>query len=127
MTLKVLFIGGTGIISSACSPLALEHGMDLTLFNRGQTSEKRPVPPGAKVIHGDINDREATRSLLADKKFDVVVDWIAFTPENVERDIDLFQDKVGQYIFISSASAYQKPVPHLPITEETPLGNPFWA
>lgn len=127
MTLKVLFIGGTGIISSACSPLALEYGIDLTLFNRGQTSDKRPVPSGAKVIQGDINDREAARSLLADKTFDVVVDWIAFTPENVERDLNLFQGKIGQYVFISSASAYQKPVPHLPITEETPLGNPFWA
>lgn len=127
MAIKILFIGGTGIISSACSPLALKRGMELTLFNRGKTSDTRPVPDGAEVIHGDIHNPEDTRSLLASRTFDVVVNWIAFTPQDVARDISLFQGKIGQYIFISSASAYQKPVPQLPITEETPLGNPFWA
>ncbi len=125
MTGKILFIGGTGVISSACSELALEKGLDLYLFTRGTSI--RPVPTGAKVIQGDINDRAAVE-VIADKyHFDVVVNWIAYQPEEVQRDIQIFDGKVGQYIFISSASAYQKPIIQLPITEETPLGNPFWA
>ena len=127
MTLKVLFIGGTGIISSACSPLAVERGIDLTIFNRGQTSAIRPVPEGAKVISGNIHNFEETKAILDQHTFDVVVNWIAFTPDDIARDIRLFEGRVGQYVFISSASAYQKPVPALPITEETPLGNPFWG
>lgn len=127
MALKVLFIGGTGIISSACSPLALEHGVELTLFNRGNTHRLRPVPDGARVITGNIHNPHEMAAVLENQSFDVVVNWIAFTPEDVERDIRLFGGKVGQYVFISSASAYQKPVPGLPITEQTPLDNPFWA
>jgi nucleoside-diphosphate-sugar epimerase len=124
---NVLFIGGTGIISSACSPLAIEKGLDLTLFNRGTASAVRPVPERARVVQGDINNPAEVEALLAGQSFDVVVNWIAFSPEQIERDIRVFNGRVGQYVFISSASAYQKPVPHLPITEETPLGNPFWA
>ncbi len=125
MSLKVLFIGGTGIISSACSPLAIGKGLDLYLLNRGSAS--RPVPSGATVLHGDINDPASVRAALGDQTFDVVVDWIAFTPEHVERDLDLFRGRVGQYVFISSASAYQKPVGSLPITESTVLANPYWG
>ena len=126
MALKVLFIGGTGIISSACSPLAVECGMELFLFNRGSSNAIRPVPAGAQVFIGDINDLQAMEEILAQHSFDVVVNWIAYQPEDIERDIQLFSGKVGQYIFISSASAYQKPIQQLPITEETPLENPFW-
>ena len=121
---RVLFIGGTGIISSACSQLAVERGMELYLLNRGQTS--RPIPEGAHVLRGDIRDSESVLAALGDATFDVVVDWIAFTPEHVEADIDLFRGRTGQYIFISSASAYQTPPAHLPVTESTPLDNPFW-
>jgi nucleoside-diphosphate-sugar epimerase len=127
MSTKILFIGGTGIISSACSPLVLERGLDLTLFNRGSTSSIRPAPEGARVLTGDIKHAQDMEAVLRDHHFDVVVNWIAFTPEDVERDIRMFNSRVGQYIFISSASAYQKPIPSLPITEETPLDNPFWA
>jgi nucleoside-diphosphate-sugar epimerase len=124
--MKVLFIGGTGTISSACSQLAVERGIDLTLFNRGGTDE-RPIPAEARVLHGDIRDRASVARALGDAAFDAVVDWIAFTPDQVESDIELFRRRTGQYIFISSASAYQKPVARLPITESTPLHNPYWA
>jgi len=123
--MKVLFIGGTGIISSACSQLAVDKGIDLYLLNRGLTF-LRPIPDKAKIIKGDIRDKESVRSVLKDYKFDVVVDWIAFTPEHIQTDIELFRNKTGQYIFISSASAYQTPPAKLPVTEETPLENPYW-
>jgi nucleoside-diphosphate-sugar epimerase len=123
--MKVLFIGGSGVISSACSRLAVSRGIDLYLLNRGQTA--RPIPDGARILHGDIRDRASVQRALGDTTFDVVANWIAFTPDHVEADIELFRDRTGQYIFISSASAYQKPLSNLPITESTPLDNPFWA
>jgi nucleoside-diphosphate-sugar epimerase len=122
--MKVLFIGGTGIISSACSQLAVERGFELYLLNRGETH--RPAPEGVEVIRGDIRAPEAVRELLDDRRFDVVVDWVAYTPEHIETDLALFRGRVGQYIFISSASVYQPP-PSLPITESTPTGNPLWG
>ena len=123
--MKVLFIGGTGIISSACSPLAVEQGIELYLLNRGKSF--RPAPEGARLISADISDMEATRAALKDMHFDAVVDWIAFVPQQIERDIELFRERTSQFIFISSASAYQKPPAHLPVTESTPLDNPYWA
>ena len=122
--MNVLFIGGTGILSSASAVRAIEKGIDLTLFNRGKSIRKSPVE--AKIIHGDINDIAAAKTALGDRKFDVVVDFIAFTPQHVERDLALFAGKTGQYIFISSASAYQTPPSNLPFRESTPLENPFW-
>ena len=123
--MRVLFIGGTGLISSACTALAVERGIDVCLLNRGRTS-RAPLPAGVDVITADIHDRDAAASALAGQEFDVVVDWIAFTPDHVQRDIDLFQGKVRQYIFISSASAYQKPLGDYLVTESTPLVNPRW-
>ena len=123
--MKILFIGGTGIISSACSRLAIARGHDLYLLNRGQTS-KRTFPAGAHVLNGDIRDAASARAALKDHKFDVVVDWIAFTPEHIETDLNLFRGRADQYVFISSASVYQKPIGNLPITESTPLANPVW-
>jgi nucleoside-diphosphate-sugar epimerase len=124
--MKVLFIGGTGLISSACSDLALERGLDLYILNRSQ-SEKYPLPQGARLLVGDVHgDEAALSSLLAKHEFDVVADWIAFTPQDIERDLRLFNGHTGQFVFISSASAYQKPPAHYLITEETPLENPFW-
>ena len=124
--MKVLFIGGTGLISIACSELALQRGMELTLLNRS-ASTKHSLPNGAKQLLGDIHGVEAQLAeMLTDQHFDVVVDWIAFTAEDVERDIRLFSGKTEQFIFISSASAYQKPPTHYLITEDTPLENPFW-
>ncbi len=122
--MKVLFIGGTGKISSACSRLAVERGIDLYLLNRGQTS--RPVPPNLHSLHGDVRDAASVRAALGDHNFDAVVNWIAYTPEHIETDLNLFRGRTQQYVFISSASAYQKPLNNLPITESTPLANPFW-
>src|SRR5690606_15610849 len=121
---KVLFIGGTGIISSAASELALMRGMDVTLLNRGRS--RRAPADGVEVLKADISDPTAVDEALAGREFDVVVDMIAFTPDQVQRDIDRFEGRTGQYVFISSASAYQKPVARLPITESTPLRNPYW-
>jgi nucleoside-diphosphate-sugar epimerase len=120
--MKVLFIGGTGIISSASTRLALERGIELVLLNRGS----QELPPGARGLVADIRDREATARAVAGERFDAVVNWIAFTPSDIERDIELFRDTTRQYIFISSASAYQKPLSFYRITEDTPLANPYW-
>jgi nucleoside-diphosphate-sugar epimerase len=123
--LKVLFIGGSGTISSACSQLAVERGVDLYLLNRGST-DARPVPDEATVLRGDIRDSDSASRALGDLTFDAVVDWVAFTPEHVQADMDLFGGRTGQYVFISSASAYQTPPERVPVTESTPLRNPFW-
>jgi nucleoside-diphosphate-sugar epimerase len=122
--MKILFIGGTGIISSACSELALQRGIELYLLNRGQSF--RPNPAGAIVLKGDIRQPDSVIKVLGDLKFDAVVDWLVFTPDHIKTDIELFGNRTGQYVFISSASAYQKPPSFLPITESTPLQNPFW-
>ena len=122
--MKVLFIGGTGIISTACARLALDRGIDLTLLNRGRRTV--PLPAGAKTLTADIDDAVAVSQALDGASFDAVVDWIAFEPKHVERDIALFRGRTRQYIFISSASAYQKPATHYLITESTPLANPYW-
>lgn len=123
--MRVLFIGGTGKISSACTQLAVDQGIDLYLLNRGQTTE-RQVPDNLHILHGDIRDPQSARAALGDLTFDAVVNWIAFTTDHIETDLALFRGRTSQYIFISSASAYQKPVSLLPITESTPLANPFW-
>ena len=120
--MKVLFIGGTGNISSSVSQLAIDKGIDLYHLNRGN----RPSVEGVKEIISDIRNVEQTMKVLANHEWDVVVNWIAFTPEDVSRDVELFEGKVGQYIFISSASVYQKPPLNLFITESTPLKNPYW-
>jgi nucleoside-diphosphate-sugar epimerase len=123
--LTVLFIGGTGTISSACAQASLRAGHQLTILNRGATST-RPLPEGAEVVHADIRNPASVREALGERTFDVVVDFVAFTAEHVQTDVDLFSGRAGQYVFISSASAYQKPPARLPILESTPLRNPFW-
>jgi nucleoside-diphosphate-sugar epimerase len=123
--LKVLFIGGSGQISSACSQRAVERGIDLYVLNRGRTSI-RPLPAEARLLEGDIRDPSCARAAIGEHEFDAVVDFVAFTPEHVQADIDLFAGRTGQFVFISSASAYQKPVGRLPIVESTPLRNPIW-
>jgi nucleoside-diphosphate-sugar epimerase len=122
---KVLFIGGSGIISSACSRLAVERGVDLFVLNRG-TSIHRPLPAQATVLRADIRDPASVKEALGDHEFDAVVDWVAFTPEHVRADVEVFRDRTRQYVFISSASAYQTPPARLPVVESTPLRNPFW-
>lgn len=120
--MKVLFIGGTGNISAAVSKLALEQGVDLYHLNRGN----KPALDGVNNLVADIADSIAVKKMLSNHIWDVVVNWVAFTPEDVIRDIKTFEGKVGQYIFISSASVYQKPPVHYIISETTPLDNPFW-
>jgi nucleoside-diphosphate-sugar epimerase len=124
--LRVLFIGGSGVISSACSWLAVERGIELFVLNRGRSAH-RPLPSGVTVLRGDIRDPVSVMDALGDRDFDVVVDWVAFTEGHVRADIEFFRGRTGQYVFISSASAYQTPPARLPVTESTPLRNPFWA
>lgn len=123
--LKVLFIGGTGVISAAAAERAVAAGHLLTMINRGNTVV-RAVPPGVEQLHCDVRDTTSVSSVLGSRRFDVVVNFVAFTPQQVAADIALFGGRTGQYVFISSASAYQKPPAMLPIRESTPLRNPFW-
>jgi nucleoside-diphosphate-sugar epimerase len=125
MPLKVLFIGGTGIISSACTRRAVQEGCDVTVLNRGR-SATRPLPPDVHQVHADVRDAGAVRAALGEAMFDVVVDFVAYVPEHVQQDIDLFAGRTGQFVFVSSASAYQTPPNRLPLIESTPLRNPFW-
>ena len=122
---KVLFIGGSGIISSACSQRAVELGIELHVLNRG-TSTTRPLPEGVVVHRGDVRDAASAREALGDAEFDAVVDWVAFTPDHVRASTELVRGRTGQYVFISSASAYQTPPSRVPVVESTPLSNPFW-
>jgi nucleoside-diphosphate-sugar epimerase len=122
--MKVLFVGGTGILSTACTTLAAARGTDLTLLRRGHRAGD--IPPGVRTVRADIGDEAAVAAALGAEKFDAVVDFLAFTAGDVERDIRLFAGRTGRFVFISSASAYQKPVGHYLITEATPLANPYW-
>jgi len=121
--MKVLFIGGTGNISTIVSQMAVERGIHLTLLNRGKQEINIP---GVRWITADIHNPQEVETALAKETFDVVVNWIAFTPQHVQADVARFLGKVGQYIFISSASCYQKPPTDIIIRESTPLHNPYW-
>jgi nucleoside-diphosphate-sugar epimerase len=122
--MKILFIGGTGLISTASTELAIASGQELWHLNRGR---REAAPPrGVHQISADIRDADGVHRALGVGKFDAVVNWIAYTPEHVRQDIDIFRGRTAQYVFVSSASAYQKPPKHHVITEDTPLENPFW-
>src|ERR1700731_2462211 len=121
--MRILFIGGTGIISTASTALAAQRGLDITLLSRGQHASE--LPAGVKTLIADVND-PALLQKLEREAFDAVVDWIAFTPADIERDLKLFRGGTKQFVFISSTSAYQKPSMHYLITESTPLANPYW-
>ncbi len=122
--MKALFIGGTGTISTSVVALAIAQGWDVTLLNRGQSG--KDIPEGARVLHADARDAAAVNAVLGDETFDVVAQYVAFTPEHVQNDIALYKNRTKQYMFISSASAYQKPARDYLITESTPLVNPYW-
>jgi len=124
--MRILFVGGTGIISSACASRALELGYDLDLLVRGHSQEVRPFPKGANILRADARNLVEARAALGDRHYDAVVDFVAFVPEQIESDLELFRGRTEQLVFISSASAYKKPVDRLPITESTLLDNPFW-
>ncbi len=122
---KVLIIGGNGIISASVSRLAVERGFEVTLLNRGISTTRPPVA-GAETIVGDARDAASLRTAIGDREFDIVANFRSFLPAQVEADVELFSGRTGQYLYISSASAYQKPIAQLPIVESTPLRNPFW-
>ncbi|WP_309068599.1 SDR family oxidoreductase [Microbacterium sp.] len=120
--MRILIIGGTGNISSYVTTLAVERGHDVTLLNRGN----RELPVGVRGLVGDAGDADSIASAIGDETFDVVANFRSFSPQQVTDDIRIFGGRTGQYIYISSASAYQKPIAQLPIVESTPLRNPFW-
>ena len=120
---KVLFVGGTGQISLPCVKQALVAGHEVTVFNRGQRGE--PLPDGVKSIIGDMNDA-ASYSRLGQQDWDVVAQFMVFTPEQMQKDIAAFCGRTGQYLFISSASVYQKTPFAYMTTEQTPVQNPYW-
>ena len=121
--MRVLFIGGTGNISASVSRLCVERGIELHLLNRGH---RDVAIPGAHVIRVDITNLAEMRSSLEGLRWDAVVDWIAFSEDDIERDISLFRGATKQFVFISTASAYRKPPPQPVITEDSPLENPWW-
>ena len=122
--LDVLFIGGTGVISAAAAARAVATGHRLTVLNRA-TPTQRPLPAGVELLTADGRNPASIRAAVGRRTFDVVVDFVAFTAEHVAADIELFSGRTGQFVFISSASAYQKPPARLPILESTPLRNPY--
>ncbi len=120
--MRILLTGGTGTISQAVVARAVADGHDLTVLNRGT---REPLPAGVTHLVADAHDERALGQALGDREFDAVVQFVAFTPDQVERDLRVFEGRAGQYIFISSASTYAKPVSHHVITEDTPQSNPF--
>ena len=125
VALNLLFIGGTGVISAAAVARAVAMGHRVTVLNRG-VSTSRPVPDAVEVLSADVRDLPAVRTALGSREFDAVADFLSFTAEHVAAAVDLYRGRTGQYVFISSASAYQKPPARLPVLESTPLHNPFW-
>ena len=123
--IRALIIGGNGIISSSVTRLAVERGFEVTVLNRGKSTTRSPLN-GVRELVGDATDAASIAKAIGDESFDAVVNFRSFLPAQVKADIDLFTGRTAQYIYISSASAYQKPVAHLPITESTPLRNDFW-
>ena len=123
MALNVLFVGGTGQISLPCVKLALKAGHKVSVFNRGQRDEK--LPKGVTSIVGDMKDPKSYAQ-LGKHDWDVVAQFMVFTPEQMQQDIKTFAGKVGQYIFISSASVYLKTIDNYVISEKTPAINPYW-
>ncbi len=125
---SVLILGGTGTISTEVVRRAVAVGHQVTVLNRGRSagSGRPSLPPEVRVLTADVRDAAAVRAVLGGQDYDVVVDFLAFVPDHIRTDLELFSGRTGQYIFISSASAYQTPPARLPVTESTPLRNPFW-
>ena len=122
--MRVLFIGGTGVISSACTELAVARGFELFHLNRG--TRQVAVPPGVTTLHGDIRKPAEVAEVLKPYRFDAVVEWVAYDPEHIDTDLRLFAGKTEQYVFISTTATYQKPPVNYCLTESTPQYNPCW-
>ena len=121
---SILYLGGTGTISAACVRRSVERGYDVTVINRG--SARRDLPDAVTALSADVRDPAAMKEVLGGREFDAVADFLSFSPADVATALEVFEGRTGQYVFISSASAYQKPPAQLPVTERTPLENPFW-
>lgn len=124
-SLRVLYIGGTGIISAACVRRGVEEGMTVSVLNRGRSAGRRPLPEGVETLAGDVRDEDSVRAALGDRDFDAVVDFLSFTPDDARRAVRLFAGRTGHHVHISTAAMYHKPVIHLPIRESTPRHNPY--
>jgi nucleoside-diphosphate-sugar epimerase len=122
--MRILFIGGTGLISTACAAGTVAAGHELWLLNRGRSRLPSAVPPD-RVLTADAGDERQVRAAVEGRRFDVVVQWVGYVPRQAEADVQVFGD-AGQYVFISSASVYEKPPSHWMITESTPTVNPYW-
>ncbi|GIH21742.1 hypothetical protein Aph01nite_00520 [Acrocarpospora phusangensis] len=125
--MKVLYIGGTGTISSSCVAESVRQGQDVYVLNRGRTSSRRPLPEGVTTITGDVQDPESVRAALDGRTFDSVVNFLSYGAKDAEAAVDLLDGRVGQYVHISSASIYHKPVRQWPVTESTTRRNPYLA
>lgn len=125
MTARILFLGGAGMIGSAAAREAVAQGAELTVVTRSEP--KRPVADGVRQLRGDVRDPEQLRSLVGDERWDAVVNWVGYTPADVEGHVDLFRETTGQYVFISTCSVFGRPVPSLPITESSPRKQPIFG
>lgn len=125
MSGRVLFLGGTGVISAGGVALAAERGWEVTVLNRGQ-STVRPVPKDVELISADVREPGAIAAAIGGRSFDVICDFLSFTPDQLKQTLGQVEECSDQYVFISSASAYQTPPTLLPITEAVPLSNPYW-
>ncbi len=122
--MRLLFLGGTGNISTACVELAVERGHDVTILNRGRTASR--LRGRVHAVTGERDDGGRLRSIAEETRFDAIVDFLCYRPEQVEAAIDAFVGRTSQYVFVGTAAAYEKPVVNYVVTEETPLRNPFW-
>ena len=122
--MKVLYIGGTGTISSACVAESVRQGQDVHVLNRGRSAGRRPLPDGVTTITGDVQNPESMHRALADATYDCVLDFLGYNAKDAAATVDLLADRTGQYIYISSASIYHKPVRKVPFVESTPRHNP---
>lgn len=122
---RVLYVGGTGTISHSCVQASVDAGMDVHVLNRGLSAARRPVPPEVTVLTADVHDPASVKEALGDREFDSVVNVTSFTAEQTRRSVDIFAGRTGQYVHISTASLYHKPVVRIPYVESTPRHNPF--
>ena len=125
MSARVLFLGGNGMIGSAVAREAVAAGVELTVVTRSEP--RRPVPDGVRQLRGDVRDPEALEALLGDERWDAVVNWVAFTPRDLDGHVAYFGGRTGQYVFISTCSVFARPVPLLPITESSPRRQPVFG